>query len=160
MKDLAEKIGLTPSRLFDYAVSPPPDDVDLETNYPEGDSFVLIDPLGCLLLFASNYTHNPSVITEATAAYSRTDLLAMHRYLVNAYLDEATFNVIDAIILLGLMIAHRLLPEDLPPFISLQDPVSSGILEYLQVLLLPLRRFIIREWQPWQRLVRQRIYDH
>jgi hypothetical protein len=160
LKDLAEKLALTPSRLFDYAVSPPPDEIDLETSFPEGDSFVPIDPVGALLLFACTYTHDPNVINEVTAAYSSTDLLAMHRCLVDAYLDEASLNVVDAIILLGMTIGQRLLPEDLPSFTSPQDPAPSEFLEYLQVLSYagesPL---IIREWLPWQRHVRLRISD-
>jgi hypothetical protein len=137
LKDLAEKLGLTPSRLFDYAVNPPPDDIDLETSYPEGDSFIPIDPVGALLLFTSTYTHDPNIINEVTATYSSNDLLAMHRYLVDVYLDEASLNVVDAIILLGMMIQQRLLPEDIPSFSSPQDPAPSEFLEYLQVLTCP-----------------------
>jgi hypothetical protein len=61
----------------------------------------------------------------------------MHRYLVDAYLDEANLNVIDAIVLLGMMIAQRLLPEEFPSFTSPQDPAPAEFLEYLQVLTSP-----------------------
>lgn len=124
---------MTPSQLFDYAISPPPDEIDLETSYPEGDSFIPIDPIGSLLLFATAYSYDQNVISETFSAYSSTDLLAMHRYLVDAYLDEATWNVVDAIVLLGMMIVQRLLPVDLPSFTSPQDPAPSEFLEYLQV---------------------------
>lgn len=61
----------------------------------------------------------------------------MHRYLVDAYLDEANLNVIDAIVLLGMMIAQCLLPEEFPSFTSPQDPAPAEFLEYLQVLTYP-----------------------
>lgn len=158
-------MGLHPSDCYQHLLKDPtPDDVDLETIYPDGDGFIPIDQLGSLLLLASTYDHNPELIANILDSISTQQRLKMHKRLVDAYIDEANLNVIDAIILLGLIMQNHIATNDIPPFTNPQDPASSEFLEYLQVLLTPIvtTQFFnfIREWQLQQQLVPQRIYDH
>ena len=132
-KDLACKVGLTTTKLYQYIQNPPSNDVDLESSYPEGDEFIPIDPVGSLLLLATSYSTDPADLEKLLADTQNTDCLPMHRRLVDSYLDEATFNVIDAIVLLGMIIEKRLTTNDLPSFSSPQGPAPSEFLEYLQV---------------------------
>jgi hypothetical protein len=132
-KDLACKVGLTTTKLYQYVHNPPSNDVDLESSYPEGDEFIPIDPVGSLLLLATSYSTNPADLEKLLTNIQNADCLSMHRRLVDSYLDEATFNVIDAIVLLGMIIEKRLTTNDLPSFASPQDPAPSEFLEYLQV---------------------------
>jgi hypothetical protein len=108
-------------------------DFDPDAVYPDGDSYIPIDPLGSLLLFANKYSLNPDQMEDFLQQYTSKDLLTVHQRLVNYYLDEASFNIIDAILLLGLHLSTKLSPNDIP---LLHDPTtssSSDFLEYLQV---------------------------
>ena len=126
-------MGLTTAKLYHYLQNPPSNDVDLEWSYPEGDEFIPIDPVGSLLLLATSYSTNPTDLEKLLTDSQNTDCLSMHRRLVDSYLDEATFNVIDAIVLLGMIIEKRLTTKDLPSFANPQGPAPSEFLEYLQV---------------------------
>ena len=71
--------------------------------------------------------------------YSSKELLEVHQRLVECYLDEASFNIIDAILLLGLHLSTKLSPDDislLPN--SSSSPLTSDFLDYIQVPSLPL----------------------
>lgn len=128
MKELAKKIGLTTEKLYQYVKAPPSDNVDLETSYPEGDTFIPIDPLGSLLLLVGTRISDLELLLEG-----KKNNLAIHRRLVNSYFEEATFGVVDAIVLLGIIITKRLTTNDIPSFTVGQDPESTQFFEYLQV---------------------------
>lgn len=115
-----------------------PEDIDPDSVYPDGDSFIPIDPLGSLLLFSNKYTLNPTDTETCLLKHSTKDLLSLHKRLVDSYLDEASFNIIDAILLLGLHLSTSISSEDLPSFVDPTDAPSSDFLEYLQVPSLPL----------------------
>jgi hypothetical protein len=93
--------------------------------------------LGSLLLFSNNYTLHPSdTEKQFLSQYSTRDLLSLHKRLVDTYLDEASFNIIDAILLLGLHLSTTLSAEqadEIPSFADPTDVPSSDFLEYLQV---------------------------
>ena len=107
--------------------------MDLESSYPEGDGFIPIDPIGSLLLLTTSYATDSTDLEKLLNDIPTKDCLATHQRLVDSYLDEANFNVIDAIVLLGMIIEKRLTPPDLPSFTNPQDPAPSKFLEYLQV---------------------------
>jgi len=109
------------------------DDSDTESRYPEGDSVIPIDSVGCLLLLAhASTTHLPDlrrVLNKNPAKHN----LALHQRLVADYLRGANLAVIDAIVLLGMLIESNLERRDLPTFTGPIDPAPKQFLEYLQV---------------------------
>jgi hypothetical protein len=111
--------------LFSFSL---PEDVDPDTVYPEGDTFISIDPIGSLLLLANDYTRD-----SATAPGGHEYSLSMHMRLVDEYLDDAPLSVVDAIVLLGIKVEEDLTKEDIPPFTDPESPEAAGFLEYLQV---------------------------
>ena len=89
--------------------------------------------MGCLLLFSNIYTLNSADTEKFLSKYSTRDLLSLHKRLVDSYLDEASFNTIDAILLPGLHLSTTLSGDDVPSFEDPTDASSSDFLEYLQV---------------------------
>jgi hypothetical protein len=123
------KDSLDHSKLYDSLFSSSlPEDVDPDTVYPEGDTFISINPIGSLLLLANEYTSDSVSVPGANE-----DLLSMHRRLVDEYLDDAPLSVVDAIVWLGIRIEKDLTKEDFPPFTDPETPEAAGFLEYIQV---------------------------
>lgn len=164
MKELTRKIGLHPKDFYQHLVKDStPEDMDFETIYPDGDGFIPVDQLGSLLLFACTYRYNPTELLNLLNSIPNQDLLALHIHLVDSYLDEANFNIIDSIVLLGMIIEKDLDTTDIPAFSMPQTDTSSEFLEYLQVSnplsFLGTSVDFVREWLLQQQLVLQRIYD-
>jgi hypothetical protein len=133
---LASQLGLRPNDYYQHLLKhPTPDGMDLETIYPDGDGFIPVDQLGSLLLLASTSSRNSAELVKELGSIPVQERLEVHRRLVDAYLDEANFNVIDAIILFGMIVEKDLKPKDFPTFTNPQDPDSSEFLEYIQVSL-------------------------
>jgi hypothetical protein len=103
----------------------------MESSYPNGDISIPIEPLGALLLFAHSNSKNPKVATQINLHSSAG--LTMHQRLVDTFLDDARFNVIDAILLLGMNLEKTITKDDLPSFGTPDDPKPTKFLEYLQV---------------------------
>jgi hypothetical protein len=142
-KELASKVGLRPTDFYQHLLKDPtPGDLDFEMLYPDGDGFIPIDQPGSLLLLASTYNHNSADLKTLLGSIPSEERLTLHKRLVDAYLDEANFNMIDAIILLGLIMEKDLSPTDIPPFNLPLDPASEEFLEYLQVHPIPMMQLI------------------
>ena len=107
--------------------------MDPESTYPEGDGFIPIDTTGCILFFANAYFHESAQVESILNERSNEDLLTMHRSLVNAYFDEPTLNMIDAVVLIGMLVSKRLTNKDFPEFAVPNDLTAAEFLEYIQV---------------------------
>jgi hypothetical protein len=130
---LAGRTGLTCNALYEHILSDSRPEGAHELSYPEGDGFIPISPVGCLLLFASSYVYDTNDFENVLHKLGSKDALAMHKSLVYKYLDEPPLNVVDAIILIGILVTQKLTAQDLPSFTTPQDPAPSQFLEYLQV---------------------------
>jgi len=138
-------------------------DMDLDSVYPDGDSFIPIDTLGSLLLFTKKYSVYPEEVEIFLNGYTSKQLLEIHQRLVESYLDEASFNIIDAILLLGLHLSTKLSPNDIPllknPTTSSSPSPSPDFLDYIQVTSLPSPHYNLtsREYQQQHRPVLPKI---
>jgi|SRR5579859_7823228 len=114
-----------------------------ETNdaYPNGDAFIPINELGCLLLFVHNVSRSPDTQYLYDDAPNQSPL-DIHRRLVSRFLDDATRNVVDAVLFLGIVYEQHIKPDyAFPSFTEPHDAQTTEFLEYIQVL--PLRRMML-----------------
>jgi len=126
---------MTPSLLYSHLfLDLGHDELEQELVYPEGDSFIPISPLGCLLLLAASYSFSPTEIDTLFQSQESLKLLKLHQDLVAEYLDGAALNVTDAILLLGMLLEPHLTETNMPSFKDPQNLETSEFLEYLQVL--------------------------
>ena len=109
------------------------DELEPELVYPEGDSFIPVSPLGCLLLLAASYTFSPIDASTLFQGQESAKLLKLHQELVAEYLDGSAMNVTDAILLLGMLLEPHLTEANMPSFDDPQSLETSEFLEYLQV---------------------------
>ena len=127
-------MGLNARHLWDILNDFRSDDSDPGSIYPEGDSFIRVDKIGVLLLLGSLYHRDPADLETILIKTSNKELLALHTRLVDEFLGGATLNVIDGIVLLGIIIEHRLSSADMPSFAVPHDSASTEFFEYLQAL--------------------------
>ena len=122
-------------KLYGYLLIPPIDASGTVSQYPEGDSVIPIDGVGCLLLLAhASTSHLPDLRTILHKSAAKPNLI-LHQRLVADYLHGANLAVVDAIVLLGMLIESNLERRDLPTFTGPTDPAPKQFLEYIQVSL-------------------------
>jgi hypothetical protein len=118
-------------------LTPPIDESDADSRYPEGDSVICVDEVGCLLLLGHASTTRLSALEAVLAKIPAKENLHLHQRLVAEYLDGANLAIIDALVLLGMLIEQRLESEDFPAFTKPTDAQPVKFLEYVQVSLRP-----------------------
>jgi hypothetical protein len=129
LKDLAQQIGLSPKYLYEHTLSSPlPENIDPDSVYPEGDTFIPIDQTGSILILANLYLDD-----SASTPVDNEDLFSWHMSIVDQHLDDAPFSVVDAILFLGMKVEEHLTAEDMPSFEDPQSSEASSFLDYLQV---------------------------
>lgn len=129
MKVFAQLIGLSPKNLFEYTLSSKlPKNIDRDSVYPRGDTFIRIDKFGSILLLASMCLDN-----SASIPVDNEDVFSWHMRIADQHLDDAPFSVVDAILFLGMKVEEHLTTEDMPSFEDPESSEASSFLEYLQV---------------------------
>lgn len=107
--------------------------LDPDFVYPQGDSFIQVDGHGSLLLLASSYQYSRNGLENFLARTPNRDLLVWYQRVVDEHLEDASLNVVDAIVLLGMIIEKQLTTADMPPFDVPHQPDSIEFLECLHV---------------------------
>jgi hypothetical protein len=123
-----------------HPISSPPD-LDPEFIYPEGDSYIPIDPIGAVILIAEMYFQSPQNFKEVLGKIAEPpDLLVTYIHLITNHLDDTSLNIVDAITFLGLYLLALLSPSDIP---DLKDPDSPSATEFFTCLQVQALRFYL-----------------
>jgi hypothetical protein len=124
---LGEQVGLDTGCLYDITTKDPGSS-NIDTNaYPNGDSSIPNDAIGTLLLFVHSISKKPDT---SKILHCGLDL-ENHQLIVDLFLDDAAFSVVDAVIFTGMLAVKNF--DVLQDINNLNDSETTGFLRYLQV---------------------------